>query len=136
MRQDCKEVRGALNAYGYGTLEYKGRSYMAHRLSYCFANGVEHEDIRDLVVRHDCDNPACVNPDHLSIGTVQDNVDDRVRRGRQHDNSGEKNGRSKLTNSQREEIRARYIPRCLVNGQAALAREYGVHQSQISRIVN
>src|SRR5690554_8143181 len=100
MRQDCKEVRGALNAYGYGTLKYKGRSYMAHRLSYCFANGVAHENILDFVVRHDCDNPACVNPDHLSIGTVQDNVDDRVRRGRQHDCSGEHNSQVKLTDEQ------------------------------------
>lgn len=136
MRQDCLEVRGALNAYGYGTLKYYGRVLMAHRVVYCGVNGIPYEAIAGDVVRHDCDNPACINPEHLSIGTTQDNVDDKMRRGRHQCCAGENNGRAKLTNAQSDEIRARHVPRCRINGQTALAREYGVHQSQISRIVN
>ena len=50
------------------------------------------------VVRHSCDRPACCNPAHLFVGTLQDNVDDRVRRGRSA--YGERNGRAKLTGDQ------------------------------------
>ena len=54
----------------------------AHRMSYKFL--VDEELPDNMVVRHTCDNPICVNPYHLISGTVQDNIDDRTARGRAH----------------------------------------------------
>ena len=80
---------------GYGAFCYhredgtlvQGR---AHRYSWEIHNG----DIPDgMFVLHSCDNPACVNPDHLFLGTNQDNVDDMMRKGR-HVAGGTKCGRS------------------------------------------
>jgi DNA-binding transcriptional regulator YiaG len=55
---------------------------LAHRVSYALANGLQMVAIRGLVVRHDCDNPACINPEHLSLGTQADNIADAIARGR------------------------------------------------------
>lgn len=56
------------------------------------------EILEGHVVRHSCDNPSCINPKHLSIGTVQDNTDDRTSKGRQA--RGATNGNTKLTSEQ------------------------------------
>ena len=66
----------------------------AHRLSYV----LHHGEIPDgMIVRHACDNPLCVNPDHLLLGTQADNVADRVQRGRSYSQVGESNHSSKLS---------------------------------------
>ncbi len=54
-------------------------AWFAHRLAYKMFNGELRDD---LVVRHTCDNPPCVNPEHLLIGTNKDNTQDAVSRGR------------------------------------------------------
>jgi hypothetical protein len=94
------------------------------------------DSIKDLCVLHSCDNPPCHNPDHLFLGTHQDNADDKMAKGRWRggDCKGEKNSNSKLTWKKVEEIRARYIPGVVT--QAVLAKEYGVSVPQISYIVN
>lgn len=73
----------------------------AHRVSYVLNKG---NIPSGLVVRHSCDNPTCVNPKHLLLGTHQDNVADRVNRNRSA--IGERNGRSKLNPEQVKEILA------------------------------
>jgi len=55
---------------------------LAHRIAYVKAHGIRLSDIDGLVIRHRCDNPSCVNPDHLEVGTQIDNVRDAVQRGR------------------------------------------------------
>lgn len=93
---------------------------LAHR----YALQSQGVDIEGHVVRHDCDNPPCVRPTHLRIGTMQDNSDDRTARGR--------NGR-KLNPDRVREIRAKFA-----TGQytkAALSREYGVHEREIFYVV-
>lgn len=68
------------NTYGYFTIYRKGRvRLLAHRVSYFLATGV---DPVGLVVRHRCDNPPCVNPAHLLVGTQADNVQDAISRRR------------------------------------------------------
>lgn len=88
-----------------------------------------------LQVCHSCDNPFCVNPDHLWEGSHQDNHEDKVKKGRHRNGAspGELNGSAKLSRAQVEEIRFRYIPRKVTMDQ--LAREYGVAKSQISFII-
>jgi len=70
---------GSTNAKGYAHLKYNNRQQRANRFSWTAYNG---EIPPGLHVLHRCDNRLCVNPDHLFLGTNQDNVDDRVNKGR------------------------------------------------------
>jgi len=79
-----------------------GKREYAHRIAYRLFKGDVPEGMQ---VNHHCDNTICVNPDHLYLGTQQDNVTDRVVRGREGNRHGEINGRAKLTESQVRHIR-------------------------------
>ena len=120
---------------GYSVVRHNGKCIGEHRVSYCKHHGLKIEDINGLVVRHRCDNPPCVNPNHLVIGTQLDNIRDRIERGREGDRSGEANGRAKLSSADVVEIRKKYVRGSKEFGQVALAAEYGVRQAHISRIL-
>jgi hypothetical protein len=66
---------------GYGRIKIAGRSYYVHRLALYVWRDFDLDS--PLVVRHECDNPPCLNPAHLLVGTRTDNVRDMVTRGRQ-----------------------------------------------------
>lgn len=75
----CHIFTGIKSVKGYGKIRFKDVHYRAHRLSYELANG----EIKDgRMVLHKCDVPACINPDHLFLGTAKDNALDRKRKGR------------------------------------------------------
>ena len=101
---DCWEWTGVTTPEGYGrfVVWYRTENQLigAHRVS-IYLDG---RDPRGKVVRHTCDNPSCVNPNHLILGTIQDNIQDRSDRNRQA--VGEKVHTSKLTKEQVLEIRA------------------------------
>lgn len=100
----CWIWTGSKNHKGYGQFKLEGKTHLAHRLSYWLAHG----DPGDLQVRHLCPGghrPACVNPDHLDVGTNDDNAQDKVRSGSALGiNQGIRNGRAKLTDEQVLEI--------------------------------
>lgn len=75
----CIEWTGARNPAGYGRLRLRGQQVYAHRVAYEQAYGPIPEG---FVVMHSCDNPPCINPDHLSVGTYADNARDMVEKGR------------------------------------------------------
>ena len=78
----CKEWTRCLNSDGYPRAAYKGNlNGKVHRIVYELSH--PDEDINGKVIRHTCDNPKCINPDHLLSGTVADNMKDRDTRGRQ-----------------------------------------------------
>jgi hypothetical protein len=130
---ECIEWGGARNPAGYGRVAHKGKNALAHRVAYCAANGIEIERIRGLMVLHSCDNPGCVNPSHLRLGTHRDNMKDKVKRGRCVPAKGSSNGRAKLTEKDIPIIR-----RLLAEGkpQREIAKDFGVAQPQIKNIAN
>lgn len=136
-RHACWPWTGAKNQ-GYGWFRFDGRSQRASRVVWVIERG---PIPGSLYVCHVCDNRACVNPEHLFLGTAGDNVRDMVAKGRDVSHvcpdrfcRGEAHGMSKLTASDVLEIRERYGLGGI--SQAMLGREYGVSQSEICLIVN
>jgi hypothetical protein len=118
----------------YGRITVDGKIVPAHRYSWELHN--QKKIPKGVFVLHKCDNPECVNPDHLFLGTHKDNMDDKVRKGRQASGEslshprakGSRNGLSKLTEKQAIEIFN--DPR----SQRLLAKKYGVSQTVIHNI--
>lgn len=116
---------------GYGQFGAKtyDRYVYAHRFSYQLANG----PIPDgKVIMHSCDNPSCVNPGHLRLGTQLDNMRDRSLRGRNP--RGENAGAAKLSSLAVAEIREFFFRGKATNGE--LSRIYGVSRGAISSAVH
>lgn len=88
---------------------------------------------KGLIVRHKCDNPACINPEHLELGTQKDNVSDMLIRGRCNPKHGEDNNFVKLTKDQVLEIRNQYKEG---KTQYQIAKDFKISQGHVSDIVN
>lgn len=132
----CWEWTGAVNRQNYGVfligsqIDQTRKVIKAHRYSYVLHNG----PIPDgLSVCHKCDNPKCINPDHLFLGTHNDNMKDMVAKNRQWRATGEKHGSHKLKVKQIEEIKRRY-QHTEVTLQL-LANEYKVSTTHVWRII-
>lgn len=125
----CHNWKGARNRKGYGMIAVgKGRSAVSHRISYQLYKG---EIPQDFVVMHTCDNPGCVNPEHLKVGTHADNVADRQSKGR--GTRGETHSKAKLT-----EIQVLVIKEAYTSGhkQVDIANYFGVKHYNINQIVH
>jgi len=132
----CHEWQGALTYNGYGRIGVNGKVQRVHRVAYELAHGPIPQGI---VVCHRCDNPRCCNPDHLFLGTTQENVEDKMSKGRHKAFTsdqviGEKNPRALLTAADVTKIRQRYARSNVTLKQ--LANEYGVHFDTISKAIN
>lgn len=119
----CWNWQGRRNKWGYGCTRVKYKTKLAHRLAWELWRGPIPQDIKVL---HRCDNPACINPDHLFLGTCKDNVLDAVRKGR--------HSSCKITLQQAISIRTIY-KRGLIS-QSSIAERFGITQSEVSRILN
>jgi hypothetical protein len=126
---ECWLWLGASIATGYGHISVEGRHVLTHRHAWMLENG----PIPDgLFVLHRCDNPPCVRPSHLYLGTKRDNALDRERRGRHPRTRGEAHGLAVLTAEQVTKIRARFAAG---ERQCDLAREYDVNYRTIFAVV-
>lgn len=125
----CWNWTGAKHKAGYGKIGNPDGHKLAHRVSWTMAYG---EIPNGFFICHKCDNPSCVKPSHLFLGTPQDNVDDMFRKKR--NSHGEKHHKSKLTKENVEKIRKLYKQGKYY--QYELANMLGVCQAQINRIIN
>ena len=129
----CIEHTQKGDSGGYARSKCGGRTVGLHRLVYIRYYNLNLSDIQGMVIRHTCDNPRCINPEHLIIGTQQDNVDDMVSRGRQAKGCNRKH--AKLTKEQVIYIRKHYKPRSKDYNQRVLGEQFGVDSSTIGQIV-
>lgn len=130
----CWEITGPSFPFGYGRIDFSAEkrqhSVSAHRVSYMLFVGPIPEG---LVICHRCDNPPCCNPDHLFLGTFADNANDMAVKGRSARGAG--NWAAKLTEANVREIRSLYRWQDRVNGIPALARRFGISDSQVHDII-
>lgn len=98
----CWVWQAGLTPKGYGTMRWSGSNHMAHRLSWMHHNG---PIPNGLFVLHHCDNPPCINPEHLWLGTHNDNAQDRVAKERSFIGAGSDNKHAILNEIQVLEIR-------------------------------
>jgi hypothetical protein len=124
----CWEFSGTLVNGGYGQISHKNKGLLAHRVAYELVVAYIPDG---MLVLHSCDNPPCVNPQHLFLGTHQDNSDDCVAKGRIAHNVGSLAGAAKLTEEDVLKIKERLSARMT---QRRIAEEFGVAPSAITRI--
>lgn len=131
----CWAWTGHINNKGYGWFRDGKKNILAHRFSYKEFNGEIpiHNSYHGMCVLHKCDNPMCVNPDHLFLGTNRDNVVDMHIKKRDRHPRGEKAGASKLNDKLVLEIRGKY--KYKIYPAKLLAKEYKVSISTILGIV-
>ena len=126
----CWEWNRSRHKQGYGHFGYKMKTLLAHRVSWMIFKG---ELSHDIYVCHKCDNPPCVNPDHLFLGTNRDNIIDSIEKGRKDPPKGEKNGSSQLSEENVIEIRRLYE---IGENQKSLAKKFKTTRGHIGNIVH
>jgi hypothetical protein len=130
----CWVWTGCTSPLGYGVITMKPLHILAHRVSWFLEHGVLLCGNK-VQLQHHCDNPPCVNPEHLFDGTQMDNVHDCMEKGRFNPGyvCGEQVGNHKLTAEEVLEIREKYDG--VREGYAAIGKEYGVDQTNIGYIL-
>lgn len=124
----CWEYAGDMRR-GYGRISIRGVAFVVTRVVYEHHHGTISPG---YVVRHKCDNPSCVNPDHLEVGTAKENALDMVERGRAAPKRGEQNTQAKLTEQSVRRIREL---KATGSTERELAQQFGVSIPCISSIV-
>lgn len=117
---------------GYGWFWMDGRDHRTHRVSYALSHGLAVADVPGHVRHLVCDNPPCVNPAHLAIGTHAENMGDMAAHRRAA--SGERVTGARLTAEDVAAIRRRYVPRHTT--MQMLADEYGVRRSTVWAVIH
>lgn len=135
-RDSCWEWMCGKNKTGYGLFNINSQNYLAHRIAYTLLRG----DIpRHICVCHTCDNPGCVNPGHLFLGTHKENMEDCWNKGRGYSGGpklpliGSKNHQAKL--SEDNVIEIRLLAQSGVR-RDKMALDYGVTVTTICRVIN
>jgi hypothetical protein len=128
MPTGCWEWQACLSEKGYGRFMFEKKARTAHRVSWLLHNG---EIPSGLCVCHKCDNRKCVNPEHLFLGTNQDNVDDKIKKQRYANTKGENHCRAIL-----KEKDVLFIRENSNLGVTALGKMFGVSPQAAYSIIN
>jgi hypothetical protein len=126
---DCWVWKGSVNHANYGMYKFNGKFRLAHRLSYEIHIG---SIPSGMLVCHKCDNPSCVNPDHLFLGTQKDNINDCVAKGRNA--IGNKNWNTKLDEEKVLMIRGSDFSK--LGSKAEMARSLGISQTALNYVLS
>lgn len=133
---ECWEWQGSRDVNGYGTFCILNENYRAHRVAWMFSGGAIPKDNNycgTMYICHHCDNPPCVNPKHLFVGTQKDNMQDCHNKGRNADMSRDFHGQSKMTT---EDVRIALYWWSLGNmSKQMIADHFGVKRPTIHRII-
>jgi hypothetical protein len=134
---DCWNWLGYKKKFGYGNMTVNKKQYSAHRITYAltYPNKITFEAPKNKslkeFVSHKCDNPSCVNPNHLFLGNYDDNNKDAKLKGRSRAPQGANNKKAKLTQEQAEQVR-------LFHGHdwsyVEIGKMFNIHANNISRI--
>lgn len=127
---ECWIWTGYLNSDGYGRAKRHGKADGVHRISWELSNGKVPEPLQVL---HKCDNPRCVNPKHLFLGTPADNVIDCISKNRRRYANGETHHKARLSDSEILEIHRLYksgIP------TLDIAKQFGVNRNWINLVLS
>jgi hypothetical protein len=127
----CWEWTGCKTGAGYGQIRVEGKSILAHRISWEMHHG---HILGNMFVLHHCDNPSCVRPDHLFVGSNVDNVQDMISKGRKVTFRGDHVVSAQLTNDDAKRIRIEY--QSGTSSARQIAKRYGVSHTTILGIVN
>lgn len=129
---ECWNWKAFIHPSGYGMFAINRKMYGAHRIAWELVNGKIPDGI---CVCHTCDNRICVNPSHLFLGSIKDNVDDRdnKNRGKVPHYDGGNRFNSKLT---REDVLMIREMSKTGNSQRTIAEKFGLSGSYVSKIVS
>lgn len=127
----CWNWIAARNKLGYGVISYKGRPVLAHRLSFLLFKG---EIPQGYCVCHTCDNPICVKPEHLWLGTHKENMRDKALKGRARSPKGEEKPNAKLTRELVKDMRNLYSTGEFSHN--SLAETFNVSKATVYYVVN
>jgi hypothetical protein len=143
IQSGCWEWQKSINSSGYGLIRVNNKLWKTHRLSYTLYKGEipKGEGYHGTCVLHKCDNRKCLNPDHLFLGTNEDNMKDAKLKGRL---AGIPRPRGKISRKEREnKAKVKHYGRIAImtlrkNGVSKkyLANLFGVNRRTISGIVN
>lgn len=126
----CWNWTGYRNSYGYGKFCLNKKIDFAHRVSFTLFKG---EIPKGMCILHSCDNPRCVRPQHIRLGTHKENMEDKVAKNRQHKPNGELNGRSKLKNHDVSEL---LVLHAFGFSGVELAKQFDISIAVVSTIIN
>ncbi len=126
--ESCWLWKGSKDGCGYGNFIFHGKCTHANRVSWKLFRG---EIPKGLYVCHTCDNPSCVNPDHLFLGTQKQNMIDCSKKGRMGNRKGTANANAKLT--EQKVIEIRFMSFSGMNG-GDICRKFGLSKSTLNNI--
>jgi hypothetical protein len=134
LENGCHVWTGLRNATNYGRIKVRQVDHLVHRVIFALSLGKDVTEVRGLVM-HSCDNPPCINPDHLSEGTLGDNLLDAYSKGRARSpvagRHGNDNFNRKLSQSDVDRIRLLFVAGY---NNTEIAPMFGVHHATISLI--